>query len=386
MPLFKPNFKNGLVVPGGEEIGFTDADVVDFLKVDGGDSSYVTAEKALQNSDVYSVIYQISSDLATSVLHASKKQAQAMIDNPTNNWSNSHSFWQGVFSQLLLGGEAFVYRWRNLNGIDMRWEYLRPSQVSVFALEDFSGVYYNATFDSPMVGYKEAIPANDMLHFKLMSQNGGATGMSPLSALSSEFKIKSGSDNLTLTALKQSVMSPGILKMDLGMLNEKTKSSISKKFMSQIQNSSGGPIVIDKLADYSPLEIKSDVSKLLAQTDWTGKQIAKVYGVPDSILNGQGDQQSSLQMIGGEYAKSLTRFANSIISELSNKLGSKITIDLKPALDPMNESYTSDIQSLAQYGTLSPVQAQWLLKNSGYLPPELPEYEEPESSGGKEES
>ncbi|CAK1226289.1 Phage portal protein BeeE (BeeE) [Fructobacillus cardui] len=389
MPLFKPNFQNGLAVPGGVEIGFTDGDVINYLNVDNNDNKYVSAEKALENSDVYSVIYQLSSDLATSKLNANKKQSQAMIDNPTNNWSNSHAFWQSVFAQLLLGGEAFIYRWRNVNGNDMRWEYLRPSQVTIYALEDFSGVYYNASFDSPLVGYKEAIPANDMIHFRMMSQNGGATGISPLSALSNEFKIKDNSNKLTLNALTQSVLSPGILKMDMGLLNDKTRAAASRKFMQQINDSNGGPIVLDNLSDYSPLEVKNDVSKLLAQTDWTGTQIAKVYGVPDSVLNGQGDQQSSLNMIGGEYAKALMRFANSITSELSNKLGAKVSIDLKPALDPLNNDFASNIQLLSQYGTLSPEQAQWLLKNSGYLPEDMPEYvapAEPPSAGGKEES
>lgn len=389
MPLFKPNFQNGLVVPGGQEIGFSDGDIINFLNVDSENKDYVSAAKALENSDVYSIVYQLSSDLATSTLHANKKVVQAMIDNPTNNWSNSHAFWQAVFAQLLLGGEAFVYRWRNANGQDARWEYLRPSQVSTFAFEDFSGLYYNATFDSPLVGYMEGIPGNDMLHFKLMSQNGGATGISPLMALSNEFKIKDNSNQLTLKALSQSVLSPGILKMDMGLLNAKTKASESRKFMQQVNDSNGGPIVLDKLSDYSPLEVKNDVSKLLAQTDWTGTQIAKVYGVPDSVLNGQGDQQSSLTMIGGQYAKSLTRFANSITSELGTKLGTPVSIDLKPALDPMNSDFASNIQLLSQYGTLTPVQAQWLLKNSGYLPDNMPEYQapaSPPSAGGKEES
>lgn len=383
MPLFKPNFQNGLVVPSGQEIGFDDGAVIDFLNTNGEDDKYVTAEKALRNSDVYSLVYQVSADLASSVLIADKKQAQAMLDNPSNDWTNSHSFWQSVFAQLLLGGEAFVYRWRNVNGNDMRWEYLRPSQVGTFSLRDFSGVYYNATFDSPQVGYKTAIPSNDMLHFKLLSQNGGATGVSPLRALANEFRIKDGSNKLTLKALAQSVMANGVLKVDSGTLNAKTKSAVSRAFKSQVDNSDGGPIVLDKLSDYTPLEIKSDVLSILSQTDWTGKQIAKVYGVPDSIINGTGDAQSSVAMMGGEYAKSLMRFANSVISELQNKLGTKVSIDIKPAIDPVNTDYTTNIGNFQSNGMLSAAEAKWLLKNSGYLPENMPDM--PDEIEGKEE-
>nr|WP_325175447.1 hypothetical protein [Limosilactobacillus reuteri] len=52
------------------------------------------------------------------------------------------------------------------------------------------------------------------------------------------------------------------------------------------------------MEEYTPLEVKSNVAQLLNQVNWTGAQIAKVYGVSDSIINGQGDQQSSIQMMG----------------------------------------------------------------------------------------
>lgn len=375
MPLFKPSIMNGLVVPSGQEVGIDSADIVNFLNPDGKNDGYVSASDALHNSDVYSVVFQLSSDLASSVLKADKKQAQAMIDNPTNYWANAHSFWQGVFAQLLLGGEAFIYRWRNVNGNDMRWEYLRPSQVGVYAEQDYSGLYYSASFDSPEIGYVPVIPVQDMIHFRLLSRNGGATGVSPLRALASEFQIKDGSNKLTLKALAQSVMANGVLKTDTAGLNYKTKAALSRQFKTQVDSSNGGPIVLDKLSDYTPLEIKSDVMGILSQTDWTGKQIAKVYGVPDSIINGTGDQQSSVQMMSGEYAKSLMRFANSVVSELKNKLGTNITMDIKPAIDPVNTDYTTNIADFAKNGMIDPKQAQWLLKNSGYLPDNMPDFQ-----------
>lgn len=388
MPMFKPKFTNGLVF-GGNEIGFNDSDIINFLNVDGDSTQtqYISAERALQNSDIYSIVFQMSSDLATSVLTAEDERMQAMLDNPNEYWTNAHAFWQCVYAQLLLGGESFVYRWRNANGTDKRWEYLRPGQVSIFALEDYSGVYYNVTFDSPEIGVVQNIPARDMLHFRLLSQNGGATGVSPLASLADELQVKNSSNRLTLNALKQSILAPGVLKVDSGLLNAKQKSSISQQFMNQVNDSNGGPIVIDKLADYTQLEIKSDISKLLAQTDWTSNQIAKAFGVPNTLVNGNGDQQSSLDMIANQYARALTRYSTPALSEMTSKLSTKVTLDIKPALDPLNTSYTSNIATFQQYGMLSPDEAKWLLKNSGYLPENMPDMPAPQpvvQSSGKE--
>lgn len=372
LPLFSPRFTNSLDVGGGNEINFDDPEIVNFLNPVGKDD-YVSADVALRNSDIYSTVFQLSADLASSKLITDNSQNQSMLNNPTT-WTNGHSFWQAVYAQLLLGGEAFVYRWRNRNGIDIRWEYLRPSQVSVFPLDDYSGLYYNVTFDSPLVGIKQSIPSSDMIHFRLLSQNGGATGISPLRSLASELKIKDSSNKLTINALAKSVLTPGILEVDGGgLMQAKHKSALSRQFMNQINNSNGGPVVIDKLETYTPLEIKGDVSKLLAQTDWTSKQIAKAYGIPDSVLNGQGDQQSSLKMIGGDYAKALMRFGRSITSELSNKQSSSVDIDIKPAIDPVNDDYTTNINTFKQSNTLTAAEAKWLLKKTGYLPPDMPD-------------
>lgn len=370
MPLF--NFQNSLIVGGGSQIGFDDAEIVNFVNP-AAKNDYVSADIALRNSDIYSTVFQLSADLASSKLITSNSRNQGMLNNPTS-WSNSYSFWQAVYAQLLLGGEAFVYRWRNQNGIDVRWEYLRPSQVSVFPLNDYSGLYYNATFDSPLVGVKTNIPSGDMIHFRLLSQNGGATGISPLRSLASELEIKDSSNKLTINALAKSVLTPGILKINGGgALNAKLKTGRSREFMNQVNKSNGGPVVVDSLEDYTPLEIKGDVSKLLAQTDWTSKQIAKAYGVPDSILNGKGDQQSSIAMMSGEYAKALMRFGRSITSELTTKQSSDVTIDIKPAIDPVNDDYTTNINDFKKSGILASNQAVWALQQTGYLPEDIPE-------------
>ena len=60
------------------------------------------------------------------------------------------------------------------------------------------------------------VPQNDVLHFRLLSKNGGMTGISPLSALSNELNIKNDSNKLTRAALSQAIMAPGILKIKKG--------------------------------------------------------------------------------------------------------------------------------------------------------------------------
>lgn len=369
MPLFNQKISPGLSIAD-------DTDILHFLNPDNSDK-YVDARTALKNSDIYSIVFQLSADLANGKLKADAPRAQGILNNPTQT-SNAHAFWQSMFAQLLLGGECFAYRWRNQNGTDMTWEYLRPSQVTPFLLEDGSGLIYNINFDEPEVGVMEAVPQSDLIHIRLLSQNGGKTGISPLSALANELQIKDKSNKLTLSALGRSIIAPGILSIKHGgLLSDEDKASRSRKFMKQTSKSENGPIVIDDLEEYTPLEVKSNVAQLLNQVSWTGAQIAKVYGVSDSIINGQGDQQSSIQMMGNAYVKSLARYAKAVTGELNNKLNANINLDLRSAIDPLGDSYATTISNLRKNGTIAANQAAWLLKESNYFPEEMPEASTP---------
>lgn len=368
MPVFRPpEIKNQV-----QSVPVEDSDIVNFL-TPNGQRDYVSATDALKNSDIYSVVSQLSGDLATVQLSANMPRAQGILNNPSST-ANGHAFWQSMFAQLLLGGECFAYRWRNPNGLDMRWEYLRPSQVETYLLEDGSGLTYTVTFDETQLGVRQYVPQGDMIHIRLTGINGGQTGISPLEALASELQIKDASNDLTLAALARSISAPGVLSIQHGgLLSEKMKASRSRNFMRQVNKSNGGPVVIDELEEYKPLEMKADVTKLLSQTDWTSKQIAKVFGIPDSYLNGQGDQQSNIDQIKGMYANALNRYMQCIISELDNKLSATITANLRPAIDPLGDAFATTLSGLAKDGTIANNQATWVLQQLGYFPADMPE-------------
>ena len=64
---------------------------------------------------------------------------------------------QDYFELLKIQSEMCIRDRRNSNGTDTQWEYLRPSQVAPFLLEDGSGLVYNVTFDGPEIGYRQAL-------------------------------------------------------------------------------------------------------------------------------------------------------------------------------------------------------------------------------------
>lgn len=344
-------------------------------------TSYIPARKALLNSDLYATIYQLSADLATCYMQAGQPRTQTILDHPSAT-TNRQAFWQSMAAQLLLDGNAYAYIWRNqLTGQPVRLEYLRPSQVSVFLLSDGTGLTYNVSFDEPSISVMNNVPQSDMIHLRLLGiGNGGEVGRSPLLALQNELNIKNSANGLTISALSKAITSNGTLTAKNGSaLSLKEKQALSAGFMTQA-TSNKGPVVLDELTTYDPLELNSDVSKLLSSTDWTSKQIAKVYNIPDSYLNGQGDQQSSLSMIEGMYANSLNRYAQAIASELNEKFSAAIEIDIQPAIDQDRSSYLAAIGGAVKNGALSGNQSDFLLRRVGFLPDDAPKFNPDQSN------
>nr|WP_242973684.1 phage portal protein [Oenococcus oeni] len=244
---------------------------------------------------------------------------------------------------------------------------MRPSQVQVYELSDGSGLTYNLSFDEPDIGMMENVPQSDMIHLRYFSMN-AMTGFSPLYSLVKTLDIKKQSDVLTLKALAQSVTANSVLQ-EPANVDDNYAMARSKTLMKQLQTSGGIPVVLAPGETFTPLEIKSNISSLLSQVDWTSTQIAKAFQIPDSYLNGQGDQQSSLDQIEGLYANTLNRDMNMVLSELNNKLNANITADIRKAIDPLGNDYAT---SLLGSKNLTAAQVSIALKESGYLSQNVP--------------
>ncbi|USS85075.1 phage portal protein [Fructilactobacillus myrtifloralis] len=334
------------------------------------DDAAVASNNFLKNSSLFAILSYITNDLCSGkFIVPNRPQTQNLLQNPSKLTSGS-AFWQSMFMNLLANGESFAYRQRSSNQQDYQWIPLRQSQVSTFVLSDASGLVYNITFDEPELGPLRNVSMNDVIHLKLVSNNGGLTGISPLFALGEEMTIQQKSNALTQRALDQGNSVHGVVKENKdGLLNEKEKTLRARKLSKDMRDT--GLVVVDSLEDFTPIEMKSDVANLLKQTDWTTDQYCKVYGVPPSLFGGKGDQQSSVDMEADIYSRALNRFKNQIISELEFKLQTKVDLDLRSVTDPDGSKYAKTIADLTQKKAIDSATAMKMLNSNGFVPDEF---------------
>lgn len=330
----------------------------------------MSAEYALSNSDVFAVINLLSSDVASSTISAPEPFLDVL--NKPNNLISGYNFWQSVTAQMLLTGNAYVACDRDSSNIPIRLELAPAGQVVTTLADKNADISYAVNWgdERGTVAY----PSQNMLHFRLLAAGSNESnlyiGISPLQSLAESINMQDFSNRLTLSSLKHALNPSVVLTAAEGALSPDEKAGIRNGWEDANEGENAGrAIVLDQAVSMSTVSINSDVANFLSNLDFGKTQIAKAFGVPDSYLNGTGDQQSSLDMTKSLYANTLRRYTQPIESELYSKFGVQVDLDQSAAVDADNSTLVSQIKDLATGTTpvLSTDQVTAMLQKRGVI-------------------
>ncbi|QQM59978.1 phage portal protein [Lactiplantibacillus plantarum] len=353
-----------------------------FLSTIGGlPISYVDSGNVLKDSNVFSVINRISSDIASAHFKTESASAKRRLENPSDLISR-FSFWQGVMIQLALAGNAYV----PLVGNNL--EHVPPSDVQINYLPGNTGIIYTIqeSNDRP----KMQLTADQMLHFRLMPDPNYRylIGKSPLESLGNTLTIAQKTTDSNLKTLNNQINSAGKLKIsnfiDTGEDLEDARAMFEK---ANTGANAGRLMTLPEGFDYEPFEMKADVFKALNENaSFSADQISTAFGIPSDMLGGGSStesQHSNSDQIKSLYLSNLNTYTNPLLDELKLKLNvPDLDLDIKNMLDVDDSMLINQVSSLAKAGALSPNQVQFLLQRSGFLPQNLPDYE-PQVEGGE---
>lgn len=330
-------------------------------------STVVNANKAFRNSDVFAVVQRISSDIASCSFNG--QQYQTLLNNPFK-LMNPYAGWQSVFIQLLLNGNAYVVMHENKNHLVTQFEPIPSDNVQLTLTDDAEDIIYTVHYNDER--NDEDIPSNRMLHFKLVTpgmDENQYTGVSPLISLVPELGIQDNSKKLTLTSLIHAIAPTNIYSTPNALTEPGAREQIREAFeKANTGDNAGRILVMDAGAELKTIDVTPNVSKLLDNATFSQTQIAKAFGIPDSYLNGQGDQQSSIEMIRSLYQNALTMYIRPIESELTFKLGAPVHLDVTSAIDVDHQNELNNIVSLAKNNLLTPRQAFGLMIAHDIMP------------------
>ncbi|WP_040981073.1 phage portal protein [Oceanobacillus jeddahense] len=284
--------------------------------------------KAIENSDVFTVLNLLASDVASLDINFTKNSV-----NKPNNIADlfnvkPNSLYSGgtlkfiITANALLNGESFCEIVKNKNGKVVAFYHLRNSQVVIKKDADTNyQLVYDVTDDK---GNTRRLSPSYVFHFKFFTLD-GLRGISPLKALKYDLSMQKDSKRFLANFFKNDTQTGGILKMKHGKLSKEARDKVKKEW----QESNAGVenahkvLVIDETFDYDPIEVDTEVLKLINASTFSTETIGKTYRVPRHKL-GLETSNMSLAQANLDY---LTSTLNSYLKVITNEMNYKLTGD-----------------------------------------------------------
>lgn len=279
---------------------------------------------ALKNSDVLTAISHIASNVARFPILLKTKDGYVYDDsleyliNKSPDTSMNGYTWKFVMTvNALLANDGISRIVRDpITDEPSLIEFYPTSQVYIDDT-DVRDVYYEFTSTNPTFKTVRE-PARNVIHFKFFTYD-GIHGRSPLHSLKEEIALQESGIH-TLTKFFKSGLKGGVLKAN-GKLNADSRRKIRTEFEKAQQGAlSGSPIVIDSTAEYTPLEVDTNILQLINSNNYSTAQIAKALHIPAYKLAVNSPNQSIKQLNEDFIRSDLPYYFAPIVSELENKL------------------------------------------------------------------
>lgn len=299
-----------------------DEEIISFLSTATVD--YKSA-KAIENSDVFTIVNLLASDVASLEIEKRKDGINAggnvtsLLNVKPNNLYSGGTLKFIIAANALLNGESFCEIIRDKKGNVIALDHLLNSRVSV---EFDKKLIYRVIHDEK----ERVIQANDMLHFKFFTLN-GVNGVSPLKSLKDDLSMQRDSKRFLANFFKNDTQTGGILKMKQGKLSKEARDKVKEEW----QKSNAGVdsahkvLVVDDTFDYEPIEVDTEVLKLINASTFSTETIGKVYRIPRHKL-GLETSNMSLAQANLDY---LTSTLNSYLKVITNEINFKLLNDGK---------------------------------------------------------
>lgn len=294
-----------------------------------GLSGNYTSAKAIENSDVFSAINIIASDIASLDLDyyiSNSKQDNDgfsyLLNTRPNRYYNGYTLKFIIVANILLNGESFIELARDGRGKVTELYHVKNSQISY---KQDQTTNYNLVYEISIDGKnKRRVDSNNILHFRFFSLD-GIKGVSPLKALKYDLETQQSSKKFLSNFFRNGTQNGGILTYKGGKLSKEARDTIKEEW----QKSNAGTneahkvVVLDETMEYDAIEIDTEILKLINTSNFSTEQIAKVFKIPRHKMSLETSNMKLEEMNDSYIVNTLNPYLQSLTSEMNFKLCDK---------------------------------------------------------------
>lgn len=327
----------GFLIKDAQRNRSADQAIIDIISLDSNSALVsITGETALLQSDIFTAVRIISSDVASADYEVKgNSMIEDLLNKKANNSTTAYNFMFALFANTLLNGNGFAEIERNKEGLITGIRNIKSNLVSVLESEDGKELGYRVISNNAT----RTIDAKDMIHLKAFSLD-GKKGISPIYSLTPELSMQKNGANLLVNSFKRGITTNGILKLSKGRLNNESKKEIRESFEEANSGSknSGSVMILDDGETFEQLTVDTKVLDLIQNNKYSTQQIAKTFGIPLNRFGMELQNSSDIQANDLYVSSTLNAYAQMIAQELENKLGAQVEISFARLLGASKEA------------------------------------------------
>lgn len=292
-------------------------------------SNYQSTEEMLQNSDIFTAIMMIASDLAKMDIHVKKdgervrnSGVERLLNKRPNQLYDGYTFKFIVFANALLSKHGYVEIKRDQNQQPIELHHLKTSEVQLKKTQ--SGELYYLHKDKRRIEYY------DIIDYKPYTLD-GLNGLSMLDSLQKDIDMQKNSKTFFSGFFKNGTQSGGILKLKNGTVSKEHREKIRDEFQKANAGAAnaGKVLVMDESMDYDKFEIDTEILKLINTSQHSTAQVAKVFGIPLHKFGIETTNMSLKDSMADYLQSTLSTYMKGITSAFGFKLFSYDTRELE---------------------------------------------------------
>ena len=238
-----------------------------------------TYDQALANSDIFTAVMMIASDLAkmdilvkNNNVHDPAHPIGMLLNKKPNNIYDGYTFKFIVFANALLTKHGYVEIVRDNKGQPTELYHLKTSQVE---LKQKNNRLYYLHKGERVINYA------DVIDYKPYSLD-GVDGLSMLSSLTPDLEMQKHSKSFFANFFKHGTQAGGLLKIKGVNLSKEAREKLREEFQKANSgaDNAGKVLVLDDSMDFDKFEIDTEILKLINTSQHSTAQVAKVFGIP----------------------------------------------------------------------------------------------------------
>lgn len=327
---------------------------------------YVTsAEAAMKIAAVYRAVNLISSSVASLTLQYKRKDRAKdyfklyndgdgrlinyVLSVRPNERMNSFVMVKNAVSMILLQGNAYIYPRKNRYGGVEKMYLCTPGSV---AYDMYKNVY---VINDVVNQIFETVEADDIIHLKNVSRDGGYTGVSTITYAATTLGIAATADNETLKRFATGGRFKAILQnntsiIGVGAYQDKQMEGLSEDLQEALNR---GDDILNLKGDgtLTPISMSSADMQFLENKKFTLREIARFFNVPPSKL--MDDSNANYKSVEVSNIAFYTEALQPIVTEIEKEFTAKLLTvdtyqDYKFKFD-LSSLYALDLDSKAKW-------------------------------------